>query len=111
MGALSLGLRGGQPFFPAARALSGGRGISSAAEISRRASRCWRDHSRQRRHPQGEMGCVRQGQSGGVRIVYYWLRAQERIHLLLIYGKGEKENVTPHDLRRVRALLQEIDNG
>jgi hypothetical protein len=33
-----------------------------------------------------------------------------RIHLLLIYGKGEKENLTPQDLRRVRALLEEIGN-
>ena len=51
------------------------------------------------------------GKSGGVRIIYYWLRAQERIHLLLIYGKADKENLTPQDLRRVRALLEETDNG
>lgn len=50
------------------------------------------------------------GKSGGVRIIYYWLRAQERIHLLLIYGKADKENLTPRDLSRVRALLAEIDN-
>jgi len=50
------------------------------------------------------------GKSGGVRIIYYWVRAQERIHLLLIYGKGDKENLTPQDFRRVRTLLEEIDN-
>jgi len=48
--------------------------------------------------------------SGGVRIIYYWVRAQARIHLLLIYGKGDKENLMPQDLRRVRALLEEFDH-
>ena len=38
-------------------------------------------------------------------------RQRERIHLLLIYGKADKENLTPQDLRRVRALLEETDNG
>jgi hypothetical protein len=51
------------------------------------------------------------GKSGGVRIVYYWRRAAEQIHLLLIYGKGEKENLTAQDLRRVKDLLEEIDHG
>lgn len=51
------------------------------------------------------------GKSGGVRIIYYWLVVQERIHLLLIYGKGDKDNLTAQDLRRVRTLLEEIENG
>ena len=38
------------------------------------------------------------------------LRASRRRDLLLIYGKRDKENLTPQDLRRVRALLEEFDN-
>jgi mRNA-degrading endonuclease RelE of RelBE toxin-antitoxin system len=51
------------------------------------------------------------GKSGGVRVIYYWLRPDERIHLLLIYGKSERANLTTQDLRRVSALLKEIENG
>jgi hypothetical protein len=28
----------------------------------------------------------------------------------VIYGKGEKENLTAHDLKRVKLLLEEIEN-
>ena len=51
------------------------------------------------------------GKSGGVRVIYYLVGAKDHIHLLLIYGKGEKENLTPADLKRVRVLLEEIENG
>ena len=51
------------------------------------------------------------GKRGGIRIIYYWLAAKDRIHLLVIYGKGEKEDLTPDDLKRVKALLEEIENG
>jgi mRNA-degrading endonuclease RelE of RelBE toxin-antitoxin system len=50
------------------------------------------------------------GKSGGVRVIYYWQRAEERIHLLLIYGKGEQADLTAQDLRRVKELLEQIDN-
>ena len=50
------------------------------------------------------------GKSGGVRVIYYWQRAEEHIHLLLIYGKGEQADLTSRDLRRVKELLEQIDN-
>ena len=36
--------------------------------------------------------------------------ADERIHLLLIYGKGEQANLSAADLRRVKALMGQIEN-
>ena len=50
------------------------------------------------------------GKSGGVRVIYYWSHADERIHLLLIYGKGEQANLSAADLRRVKALMGQIEN-
>lgn len=51
------------------------------------------------------------GKSGGVRIIYYWARADHQIFLLTIYGKSEKENLTPQDLKRIATLLEELSNG
>ena len=50
------------------------------------------------------------GKSGGVRVIYYWLQAADRIHLLLIYGKGEQAELTGQDLLRVKRLLEQIEN-
>jgi hypothetical protein len=39
---------------------------------------------------------------------YYWMQAAERIHLLLIYGKGEQADLSAADLQRVRTLVEQI---
>jgi len=51
------------------------------------------------------------GKSGGVRVIYYWLKADDQIALLTLYGKGEKENLSAADLKRVVKLLEELTNG
>lgn len=51
------------------------------------------------------------GKRGGVRVVYYWIGAKDHIHLLVIYGKSDQENLTPDDLKRVKVLLEDIENG
>jgi mRNA-degrading endonuclease RelE of RelBE toxin-antitoxin system len=51
------------------------------------------------------------GKSGGVRVIYYWMGSKDQIFLLVIYGKSEQENLTPADLKRVKVLLEEIENG
>jgi mRNA-degrading endonuclease RelE of RelBE toxin-antitoxin system len=51
------------------------------------------------------------GKSGGVRVVYYWMGSKDHIYLLVIYGKSEQENLSPADLKRVKVLLEEIENG
>ncbi|SRR5581483_7829453 len=48
------------------------------------------------------------GKSGGVRVIYYWAKADEQIFLLTIYGKGEKESLSAADLKRVVRLLEEL---
>lgn len=51
------------------------------------------------------------GKSGGVRVIYYWAMADEQIFMLTLYGKGEKENLSVQDLRKVSKLVEEMTNG
>lgn len=50
------------------------------------------------------------GKSGGVRVIYYWVKADEQTFFLTLYGKGEKENLSAADLKRVVKLLEELTN-
>ena len=47
------------------------------------------------------------GKHGGVRVIYYWLRNEEQIYMLLIYPKSKKDNLTD----RETALLREPIKG
>lgn len=54
-------------------------------------------------------GLPGQGKSGGVRIIYLFLAEHERIHLILVYPKSKKENITDAEkvaLRRLAAILK-----
>lgn len=51
------------------------------------------------------------GKSGGVRVIYYWVTADQQILLLTLYGKGEREDLSAADLKRVVKLLAEITDG
>jgi hypothetical protein len=48
------------------------------------------------------------GKSGGVRVIYYWQRADEQIFLLTLYGKGEKEDLSAAELKRIVKLVEEL---
>lgn len=50
------------------------------------------------------------GKSGGVRVIYYWVKADEQIFFLTIYGKSQKEDLTSQDLRKISKLLEELTN-
>jgi|SRR5438270_3422300 mRNA-degrading endonuclease RelE of RelBE toxin-antitoxin system len=51
------------------------------------------------------------GKSGGIRVIYYWAKRDEQVFLLTLYGKGERQDLSAADLRRVLKLLAEITNG
>ena len=51
------------------------------------------------------------GKSGGVRVIYYWAKADDQTFMLTLYGKGEKEDLSAADLNRVVNLLEELTNG
>ncbi len=48
------------------------------------------------------------GKSGGLRIIYYWLKPEGQIFLLTLYGKGEQENLSAADLKRIAKLIEEL---
>lgn len=51
------------------------------------------------------------GKSGGIRVIYYWAKPDDQTFFLTLYGKGEQENLSASDLKRVVKLLEELANG
>ena len=47
------------------------------------------------------------GKRSGVRIIYYHVDARDRIYLLAVYPKAEKDDLTPAELRVLRKLMEE----
>ena len=46
------------------------------------------------------------GKSGGVRVIYYWTTADERILLLTIYSKSEQGTMTAADLKLISQKIK-----
>lgn len=47
------------------------------------------------------------GKRGGARVIYYWVVDRDRILLLDIYAKNEKEDLSAAELKRLRTLIKE----
>ena len=47
------------------------------------------------------------GKRGGLRVIYYWYVSDDEIYMLLAYGKGEKDDLTPKEIKLLRGLVQE----
>jgi mRNA-degrading endonuclease RelE of RelBE toxin-antitoxin system len=47
------------------------------------------------------------GKRGGVRVIYYWVKNQKRILMLLIYAKAEQDDLTPDQLKVLRRIIEE----
>jgi len=47
------------------------------------------------------------GKRGGVRIIYYWAAKQERLLMLFIYPKTERDDLTPAQLKILRKIVEE----
>jgi len=46
------------------------------------------------------------GKSGGVRVIYYWITADEQILLLTIYSKSEQGTMTAADLKLISQKIK-----
>ncbi len=44
---------------------------------------------------------------GGARIIYYWVVARDRILMLDIYAKNEKEDLSAGELKQLRTLIED----
>lgn len=47
------------------------------------------------------------GKRGGVRVIYYWAVARERIVMLFVYAKNERADLSPDQLRILRKIVEE----
>ena len=47
------------------------------------------------------------GKRGGLRVIYYWYVSDDEIYMLLAYGNGEKDELTPKEIKLLRGLVQE----
>ena len=45
------------------------------------------------------------GKRGGLRIIYYWWVAKDRISLLLMYPKNEMDDLTTDQLKQLKSQL------
>lgn len=53
-------------------------------------------------------GLPGRGKSGGVRVIYYWIREDQQIFMLLIYPKSKKESLTDRETAMLRELVKEL---
>ncbi len=53
------------------------------------------------------------GKSGGMRIIHFFITRDQEVHLVDIYGKGEKDNLTKaevNELAKLAAILKGEEN-
>ena len=48
------------------------------------------------------------GKRGGVRVIYYWLRKDGQIYMLLIYPKSKKDTLTARETAILCELVKEL---
>lgn len=46
------------------------------------------------------------GKSGGVRVIYYWVVNDDHIRMLYVYPKGKQDNLTPAQLKQLKAIVE-----
>lgn len=53
------------------------------------------------------MGPPRLGQSGGIRVIYYWAARDAAFYMLYAYAKNDQGDLTPKQARVLAALIRE----
>jgi hypothetical protein len=48
------------------------------------------------------------GKRGGLRLIYYWQSDADRIWMLLLYPKSERDDLSRQQLRQLRILVKEF---
>lgn len=46
------------------------------------------------------------GKRGGLRVIYYWAVARQRLFMLFIYAKSDQDDLTPAQLRVLRDIVK-----
>ena len=53
-------------------------------------------------------GNEHQGESGGVRVIYYYYNESVPVFLLTVYGKNKKENLSQEDKNILKMIISKI---
>jgi hypothetical protein len=48
------------------------------------------------------------GKRGGLRVIYYWGKAKDRIYLLVIYPKSRKDDLSDQETAILREYVKEL---
>ena len=48
-----------------------------------------------------------QGKRGGVRVVYFWAMAKDRILMLFMYPKSERDDLSPEQLKILLKIVEQ----
>lgn len=48
------------------------------------------------------------GKSGGVRVIYYWVKDDHLIYMLVAYPKSKKDNLTDRETTLLRDFVKEL---
>lgn len=46
------------------------------------------------------------GKRGGVRVIYYWVVAQNQILMLFMYPKSERDDLSPQQIKILREIVE-----
>ena len=46
------------------------------------------------------------GKRGGLRVIYYWWVANDRISMLLVYPKNEQDDLSVDQVKQLRKVLE-----
>ena len=47
-----------------------------------------------------------QGKRGGVRVIYYWVSADDQIRMLYVYRKSKQTDLTPAQLATLKSIVE-----
>ncbi|MDO8675833.1 MAG: hypothetical protein Q7K71_06960 [Candidatus Omnitrophota bacterium] len=47
------------------------------------------------------------GKKGGLRVIYYWVTADDQIYLLSVYKKSSQEDLSSDDIKYLRSVIEE----
>jgi hypothetical protein len=48
------------------------------------------------------------GKSGGVRVIYYWVKDNHQIFMLVVYSKAKKDNLTDKETAILREYVKRL---
>ena len=47
------------------------------------------------------------GKRGGLRVIYYWDKPNDKFYMVFLYKKNQQEDLTPAQLRILKGLVEE----